>query len=93
MRAMLTGTQDHQAVLFGPRTARGGPPPTRSWSPPGAWPTSSWTQPRPVGSRRPSLGRYNRMQTFDQALVKLIETDRVSYEETLKVTATRRTFA
>jgi Tfp pilus assembly ATPase PilU len=33
------------------------------------------------------------MQTFDQALVKLIEKDRVSYEETLKVEATRRTSA
>ncbi|HLL57985.1 MAG TPA: hypothetical protein VK359_08705 [Rubrobacteraceae bacterium] len=32
-----------------------------------------------------SEGEYYGMQTFDQALLKLIEEDRVSYEEALKV--------
>jgi twitching motility protein PilT len=39
-----------------------------------------------------SEGGYNGMQTFDQALVKLIEKDRVSYEETLKVASRPQDF-
>jgi twitching motility protein PilT len=37
-------------------------------------------------------GEYYGMQTFDQALVKLIEEDRVSYEEALKVASRPQDF-
>jgi twitching motility protein PilT len=39
-----------------------------------------------------SEGEYYGMQTFDQALLKLIEEDRVSYEEALKVTSRPQDF-
>jgi len=37
-------------------------------------------------------GEYYGMQTFDQALLKLIEEDRVSYEEALKVASRPQDF-
>ena len=39
-----------------------------------------------------SEGEYYGMQTFDQALLKLIEEDRVSYEEALKVASRPQDF-
>ena len=39
-----------------------------------------------------SEGKYYGMQTFDQALLKLIEEDRVSYEEALKVASRPQDF-
>jgi twitching motility protein PilT len=37
-------------------------------------------------------GEYYRMQTFDQALLKLIEEDRVKYEEALQVASSPQDF-
>ena len=47
---------------------------------------------RPEIQEALSEGEYYGMQTFDQALVKLIEEDCVSYEEALKVASRPQDF-
>jgi twitching motility protein PilT len=50
--------------------------------------------PEQTGQIQPAIseGEYYGMQTFDQALLKLIEEDRVSYEEALKVASRPQDF-
>ena len=66
----------------------------KSW---GAWPARSWRSwslpdallgPDQTGRVQMVIaeGEY-RMETFDQALVKLVEANRVTYEEALQVTS------
>jgi twitching motility protein PilT len=50
--------------------------------------------PEQTGQIQPAIseGEYYEMQTVDQALLKLIEEDRVSYEEALKVASRPQDF-